>query len=419
MHTLPFALVLLVLSGEAAAAQDPILFRRGDKTIFDGRFGALFRAQASIDSALVACGSTPIGSDGRFGNATRDGVRRLVACPGFAERIAEDSAAREGAITQSLWEALPGAGPPPGVAERAMSLVLTYEATDYGDLEWNFCQNGAWSPGPPEKPCRTNDPGSFITWGPRGATAGGGREVQWVLWRIERSHPALIDAAFGAEAPAVRSLLSADKASTRSALCAIYLDPARRAAWTRAFAELGGNPSVRTAYDAHYDSDRSDGSKMARFAATYAELGLAPTEVDYAFFLDRATHSSGLRVDAAAAAAAIRSWLAQRGWTLAPANVRRAISGRYPTRNQTADRLGRDVAFFVDAVGVDNLTATERSAWRKRGPLRASDVGLSDARPGPPIAPTDAGAGPGSGSALTPLPACPASVLDPLPPLPR
>jgi len=70
--------------------------------------------------------------------------------------------------------------------------------------------------------------------------------------------------------------------------------------------------------------------------------------------------------------------------------VRQAIALNVRPGAQRADRLGRDVAFYIDGAG-NALGQEERDAWAARGRLRAPDVGLSDARsfgsftPGPAI----------------------------------
>jgi len=165
-------------------------------------------------------------------------------------------------------------------------------------------------------------------------------------------------------------------------------------------------------YDLHYLSRTSDGAKMATFYKLYEKLGIKPTEVDYGFFLDRATHSSAPS-DLDSAVRKIQSWLEEQHVTRSPGNVRRAIAARFPTANQAKDRLGRDVAFFIDAVSEPKLTQEERQAWKNRGQLSAANVGLSDEREAPALNPGPPATGPSFSESLEPAPQCPPSVLDP------
>ena len=406
----------LLMSGGmtwAHAQSDQVLYSLRRKPLFDGKFGKLAEAQAAIGAALVRCGRTSIAVDGNFGNGTALAVKALVACPEIRPHIPPNSAAHQGAITESLWKAILPNSAVPSVEERSQTLVLTYEATDYDRLEWNFCQNKPlWSPQNPSMPCFTNDPKSYITWGPRGATAGHGREVQWILWRVDQRDVSIVDTAFGPDASTVRQLIALNDSSARRLLCSIYADEQRRNSWTRAFQTLGKSPLVRSMYDLHYLSRQSDGAKMATFYRLYDKLGIRPTEVDYAFFLDRATHSSPPS-DVDGAARKIQGWLEEKRITQTPGNVRRAIAARFPTASQTKDRLGRDVAFFIDAVGEAQLTQAERQAWRSRGQLSAENVGLSDERGGPDLNAGPPVTGPSFSESLEPSPDCPQSVLNP------
>ncbi len=149
------------------------------------------------------------------------------------------------------------------------------------------------------------------------------------------------------------------------------LDP-RRQAWRDGFERLGEYADVRDTYDAVYRSQTFDGGKIATFDRAYRARGLTPSEVDYAFFKDRAAHTSDSYAPIAAAianeaSAGVEHW-----------RVRRAIALAVRPARQRADRLGRDVAFYVDGLGVPNLTPEELSAWALRGRRQASDVGLSD-----------------------------------------
>ncbi|QRY77526.1 hypothetical protein JVX91_18175 [Pseudomonas sp. PDNC002] len=407
------AATLLCMSLSPAYA-DQVLYQVGTKPLFDGRFGDIAAFQGALNALPETCKLLPVTVDGQFGQSTRKAIQHATQCDAIKSALSPNSPAFKGALTEDLWKSvMPSGSPSPSYEKRAQTLVLTYEATDYDRLEWNFCQNKPfWTPANPSAPCYTNDPSSLITWGPRGATAGGGKEVQWVLWQLDQQHPASITNAFGSEAAAVRTLFTLNSNATRAMLCSVYVDPKRRGQWTAGFQKIGEDPAVRQVYDAHYLSTASDGSKMASLFRLYQRLGVSPTTVDYGFFLDRATHSSPPS-DTVSAAQKIKGVLSANHWPLTPANVRRAYSRAFPTSNQTRDRLGRDVAYFVDALGIEGLTAEEKSAWVHRGTFAASEVGLFDSQAASKLVPTPATVkGPPfdqAGAAFH----CPASVLNP------
>jgi hypothetical protein len=410
-----------LLSGFAAAllaapADADILYRFREGVLFDGKHGPIAKAQARANAALIACGKPgSITADGKFGRGTRDALVSLAQCPAVAPQLTADAEARAGALTQAYWQALVGE-PEPSVDDRARTLMLTYEATDYTDMEWNFCQSRPrFNPAAGNRVCFSNDPRSYLTWGPNGATGGGGREVQLILQAVDAATPSLLDASFGSEAAAVRRMFrmrDGDPArSVETYLCGIWADSARRAAWTAGFAAVGQVPVVRATFDGHYKSASLDGGKIATFFRAYAANGLQPTEIDYAFFKDRAAHmSASLAPIRQAIANLVAAQPSAARW-----KVRQAIALNVrPLGTQRADRLGRDVAFYIDGAG-DALGSDERSAWQARGRLRASDAGLTDARsfatftPGPEI---DIGIADPASLTAAERAACPRAVLD-------
>jgi hypothetical protein len=424
-HTLRRLLigVAFVACGHTACAaqtlSDAVLYAFRQGVLFDGKFGKFAEVQHAISAALSRCGMPGITVDGRFGSATLQAIKALVNCPAIKPHLPEGSPAAEGAISTALWRLLLPASPLPSIAQRAQTLVLTHEDTDYDSLEWNFCQSKGpdgklWSPDDPALPCYSNDPNSYITWGPRGATAGGGQEVQWILWRAEQQDHALLNTAFGAEAAAVRRFMTLPDSAARQFLCEVYIDKSRKAQWTQAFAVFGKLPVVQKLYDHHYLSLASDGAKMRDFYRLYDRLGVKPTEIDYAFFLDRATQSSAPAPNGTTVAT-LTKWLAKLKLEHTPANLRRAIATTFPTPYQKFDRLGRDMAFIVDAVSEARLTAAERSAWQNRGALSAGSVGFSDERPAPPLSTISESSGPRFDGVATQAAAtsCPVAVLNP------
>lgn len=371
----------LALAAVSMPAHADVLYRYEQGVLFDGRYGPIAKAQARAKEALIACGKPDtLAADGKFGAGTGNALKTLAECPAFAQKLTNDSDARAGALTQTFWEALVG-GPAPTVDDRARTLMLTYEATDYTRMEWNYCQSRPlYDPAHGHSTCYSNDPRSYLTWGPNGATGGGGREVQLILRAVDTATPALIDASFSQEADSVRRMFRMpDRNAARSLetyLCGIWMDPRRRAAWKAGFDAVGRTPSVRKTFDDFYKSASLDGGKIATFFKAYSANGLIPTEIDYAFFKDRAAHTSPRLVPIQQAIAnVLASHPGAARW-----KIRQAIALHVRPGNQRADRLGRDVAFYIDgAAGA--LGAEERNAWQSRGRLRASEAGLSDSRP--------------------------------------
>jgi hypothetical protein len=220
-----------------------------------------------------------------------------------------------------------------------------------------------------------------------------------VLIALEQSNPALVSGAFGTEYPVLQKALSLSSNTPPGAaatgvsrqlsavsdlelfLCPIWLDPRRAAAWANSFARLGTFKETQRIYNHLYRSSDFDGGKMRSFYQLYARLGVPPSQVDFAFFTDRATHTGGIG-HVQIAASKVRSKLGAGPWQ--NWQVRRVIAQVFPAGTQTTDRLGRDVAFFVGSVGVEGLTGEELAAWRQRSNgISAVTFGLDDNRPAP------------------------------------
>lgn len=418
--------------GDVPAA-DPVLYRYAGPSegeprgvLADGATGRIAALQRAVNLALMACGEGEgIEADGMFGRRTQRAVARAAACPAIRAQLPEGSAAGEGAATEALWALLLPGLPPPDAAARARALLLAFEGTDITrPAMWNFCQNNRtlYDATAEDPVCYSNDPASYLTWGPHGATAGHGHEILSILGRLDLLDPLLVDEAFGDEAAAVRRMGDlriepSDDDELRRYLCGVYADPDRRLAWSEGFARLGARPVVRAVYEAVYTSASFDGGKMRTFVNAWRDAGLQPTEIDYAFFADRAAHT---RVRNVEVRRLLRRVLAALPDSPTPAQVRRGYArvARVTNASQRVARLGRDVAFYVDELeGV--LTRAERHAWESRGARRASAAGLSDARPAPElrIGPPD----PWRATGLRPLTRdeaalCPAPVLNPRPP---
>ena len=91
------------------------------------------------------------------------------------------------------------------------------------------------------------------------------------------------------------------------------------------------------------------------------------------------------------------------------------MSLHFRPSNQRKDRLGRDIAFYIDAIGEDALSEEERAAWRARGARNAAAIGLSDERAAPAFtpAPAIANAMPTGDITQAEQTLCPAAVLNP------
>jgi hypothetical protein len=176
-----------------ANAHSEVLYRFSGAVLFDGKYGPVARAQQAASTALVACGKSPISADGRFGSGTRAALRTLAGCPAFQAKLAGDADARDGTLTDRYWTALI-TDAAPSVDARAKTIMLTFEATDYTRMEWNFCQSSPlYNPAIGNRVCYSNDPRSYLTWGPNGATGGGGREVQLILKAVDVENASIVE----------------------------------------------------------------------------------------------------------------------------------------------------------------------------------------------------------------------------------
>jgi len=162
------------------------------------------------------------------------------------------------------------------------------------------------------------------------------------------------------------------------------MNPARSARWESALLELGHDPRVREAYARLYAMREFDGDKLRRFFELWRRLGLTPSEVDYAFFLDRITHLGGPPDQAGAAGLEHLTACMREEKTALSINgaARRCVARNQPHETQTAYRLGRDVAFYLEAYPQGALSEAEIAAWASYVPLSAIHTfGLSDATP--------------------------------------
>ena len=364
-------------------------------------------AQVHLQRVLEECGTpapavVPPGEqpNGKVGRETRQGIRRALACPTLRQ-VPESSPAREGILTESVWRAVMGDEPLPTVRDRADALVLSFESTDFGELpEWNFCQDNI--PSLPRQSDRwasdfvcynAGDPCAFLTWGPRGATAGLGREIQLILSMIWKENPALIERAFGAEAGNLQRFFRLKGGGNKGCyaetplkrfLCAIWMDPTRSTRWENALVELGQVPVARDAYARLYAMREFDGEKLRTFFELWQKLGLTPSEIDYAFFMDRITHLGGPPEGGGLTVVEALTACMREEHSAISVNgaARRCLARLQPHETQPDYRLGRDVAYYLEAYGRGALSQSEIQTWANYVPLSAIHTfNLSDEKP--------------------------------------
>lgn len=366
-----FALIATLLWGVPSKA-DSLILGVVNRSATGGRASFIADAQRALNTLPPGCrAETALEPDGVFGKNTRAAIKKAASCPEIQSRLEAGSDAHRGFLTEGLWKILFPRRVVPTVHERAMVVVLTNEGTDYDHAEWNFCQSKpVYDPRRGQPICYSNDPSSFLTWGPRGATAGHGKEVQQIVKAVDSGTVTrqLVDSAFRTQASSVRRLLALSDEDTKHYLCMIWLDPVTRSQWVEGFSRFGRNLQVRRVYDVVYGSEEFDGGKIKSYYKLYAELGLVPSEVDYGLFVDRATHMGGVtdRVFAVAK---------RQAAGLTNAALRRWMALNFRPSNQHGDRLGRDVVFYVDDLG-SALSEEERTAWVSRNATRASEYGL-------------------------------------------
>jgi hypothetical protein len=439
------AMLALSCAGHAQTADDVIL----DANRYDivaGRYSVFAEFQRNLQRVLDDCGKaapTVVAKgkepSGRIDVDTRTGIQVALDCKQLRS-VPLSSPAKNGIITTPVWRAVMGEAPLPTLQDRVIAMVLSYEATDFGDRpEWNLCQdskgrrNRQLDPRAQDFVCyNATDPCSLLTWGPRGATAGSGREIQWILWMAWKQEPALVEQAFGKEFGNLRRFfrlqsgpsdrICREATPLRRFMCAVWVDPARRKTWEDALGQLGHSSMVRRAYDKLYELNEFDGGKLRAFFELWQRLGLTPSEVDYAFFIDRATHLGGPPSEPNTFE---RLSECIKGETRALSRngaARRCLARMQPHDTQPEFRAARDVGFYLDAYPERALSETEIKGWAGYVPLSAvHNFRLSDSKS------VEISAAPGLASLGSDLPladrndlteaelkGCPATVLTPI-----
>ncbi len=388
-----------------AHAKDAVILHATSQPIRIGTASRFAQFKVQLERRLQQCRSDAASlisdAPGIFGQGTAQAIREVLNCKDIVG-VSGDSPAWGGALTVSIWNAIMGPEPPPTLDDRVETLTLSFEGTDFSERpEWNFCQD---SPSPRETRAEEAarggqcyniaDPCSMLTWGPRGATVGQGGEIRWVLWKVWQAEPSLIAEAFGPEIENVRRFLRlrgppVDRCTGTTPLehfmCAVWIDPTRRRAWEEGLIELGRSSFVRSAYRQIYAGHDFDGYKLRDYYRLWQKLGIVPSEIDYAFFFDRATHIGGPPLLGEDTIAKLRACIKeQRAAKTKNAAARRCLSLQHPHSTQPVDRLGRDVAYYLDGFAGHGLTKRELDTWGRHIPVAASrNFGLSDRRPHP------------------------------------
>lgn len=399
---------IFVLAGTKAHAADPhqVLYEYDGRALAVGKFSIVSVFQERLFQAAVQCRKKTPASygtpDGAIGANTLQAVKDYITCrPDLATNgragNGANSPERNGAITIGIWQSLmPDTMPFPDAIERANQLTFALEGTDFDRVEFNFCQSRNPSSGKKfiegDPYCYSNDKASYLTWGPRGATAGHGAEVQQIIVLAEKAHPGLLQTVFGPEADTMRRVVLGDDDSVETILCAAWANPQRRNDLRQRFARYGALHEVQEAYRMVYEAANADGGKVQRFFRIYKALkpviNRDPTEIDVAFFIDRATHGGAPPGDLAPLIEKMQYFATRTKKVPSPGQLRRQLAAWLPSSHKYNDRLARDAIFLIDDPDVD-LSDAHRRIWQKRSGLRASSFGLADDRyvPAYPVMP--------------------------------
>jgi len=366
---------LCVAANQVAIADDEalnnsvVLFNYKGKFLWDSKWGKITIYQRALKLKLEACGKAGIGVDGKLGKNSRDGVIRLLSCPGFKNLSVDADHSLYGTVHTELWKRLLPETPLPSVHERSFALVHTHEGTDYDRVEWNY---------------DTADDQSALTWGPFGATVGWGNEIRAIMIRVQETKPDLLEDLFGDEFQTVSRLMEKNPGEGYNLLKPVYSDERRRQKFKQKLQALGALEPGRAAYEWYaFQSDEWLKPNLRRLYQLISGAPTEATEIDYVFFLDLGAHASISRGRITGAQAAIEAEKPRIGRPLSPAERRRVI-GQYfagqVKKTWKKDRMGRNVVFYIDEIGKENLTDEETDAWQRHTGRRASDYGLSDIR---------------------------------------
>ena len=425
---------------------DAVILNSPNERVVSGRFSVFADFQRELRRHLATCKSSAstaanhtLDPPGVIGPETRVSVQSALAC-GLLKNVPAHSSAHDGAITESVWRSIMGTKPIPTLHDRVSALVLSFEDTDFGDPpEWNFCQDNKLGSGVDLNPrsadfvCyNSSDPCSFLTWGPRGATAGSGQEIQFILSMLAQKNDALLKSTFGSEYPALKRFVSLrastdpecrDDSPVERFMCAVWMDPLRRKTWDDALTKLGNISIARETYRQLYASREFDGGTLAGYFDLWKAIGLNVNEIDYAFFVDRTTHFGGPWQEGDHIVEKLKACTRKEKRALSNnGGARRCLARLQPHQTQPEDRLARDVAFYIDDYPEGVLSENEIETWASFVPLSAeSSLGLNKSEivylgaPKPaPVIPAPASNDDGSENlTYEERTSCPANVLAP------
>jgi len=333
-------------------------------------------------------------SPNRLDASAGQALQSLRACHG-----AWFEGAEPGAIPETLWRMLLPGQAPPSLLDRAKLLAAgaAAQTPDYDQVVWDWARAPGAEAGA--------DPGAILTWGPFKATAGYGSTLQRVLAALlaDPTTAAIVRDHFRDEPDLLARLADhrdpAWPQNQAAILRPVFDDPERREGLRVILAAMSVHPEIRAGYDAYFLGPNGYlAGRMARYYALYARVGLTPTELDFAFFLDRSLDYPPLDD-------ALIEALAPKILEAGPANwqARRAIAHGTPFTSEAAwnFQIGRDAVYWIDAVGQGGLDPAENASWVRNSRLKASDVGLRERAYAPPCSVVflpACGAGPAPGA---------------------
>lgn len=402
MKILPIAVVSTIAALAAIAtaqtAPDPVVFDFSTSDIRSSKWRLAAGIQAGLNRELP--GQSPIKLDGSLGRGARAALANARMKPGFPS-------GSPGVLTETVAMRLaPGAGPLP--FEKAFAAWLSFEGTDYDCVEIHIPGDKvtideyreAIGPELSRVCVDRSEARSGLTWGPYGATAGRGREVQLVLREAITKGVDVAKVFADAGAASFDGFLAingpisaATDRKIEEFLGPVLASREQRIAWRKAFARLGQMPEVRGAYErvAFQGNWLKPGLEVAR--QLYSEFGAEMSEIDFAFAGDRIMHRGAFAASRLNTSLEVLRPIFTRLRTehaIAPANllVRLAVIEAYqPTgAKELKDRRGRDMAFVVEGLAANSITVP--ADWTANYDARASGrmagmFGLADSRPAP------------------------------------
>ncbi len=389
------ATLALLIAGQAEAALPPILLKRpmfADETgqtrpwrITDSKWGWFSPLMLGAADELERCkGADPELAAGLRmspNRLDRTGVAAIAALRACHKRWFRKAPAD--ALPDKVWDRLVKDQPRPDVLARAKVIAFTAAplTPDYDRTVWDWDRGAGWT---------SADPAAILTWGPYKATAGHGCTLQKALAALiaRPDTAALVQAGFEGEQATLTGLLDRTGedwcARQTQVLKPVFDDPERRETLRVIFAELAAKPEIRAGYDAYFLGPSGYlAGRIGRYYALYARAGLTPTEIDFAFFLDRSLDYPPLSEDLQARLLPLLQAAGPETW-----KARRIIATETPftSPGSRSFQIGRDAVYWIDAVGQAGLEPIEAASWVRNSRLKASDVGLTDRAYAPPCA---------------------------------